>query len=76
LRMLYNASLLTESINNWYTPTFSPLSDRYRKSDQSLTYYVETHWLSPVISSAYGISLERRILKVCDDGVLLKWQTF
>jgi hypothetical protein len=25
------------------TPTLSPVSDEYRRSDQSLTYYVEFH---------------------------------
>jgi hypothetical protein len=46
-----------------YTPTFSPESNGYRKSDQSVDLLRrKSIWVVPNSSSAYGISLDIQIL--------------
>jgi hypothetical protein len=64
VRILYKTSLLSESytflnsLSMWRTShctsIFNPVSDECRKSD--------LHWWSPIISSTYGLNLERRTL--------------
>jgi hypothetical protein len=64
IRILYNTSLLTLSsciadVLSHCTPIFSPVSDECKRSDLLCQ---NPHWWSPIISSMYGLNLDKRIL--------------